>query len=617
LKISHALFIQGGLRSGYIIFAWNGECKTNVISEEKINAGVLMLIKIIFPSILLLVLIVSCSPISPRSNPEENEKTPAILITSTPGQSFPTAFITATPHIARTATPAVRPTQKPTTSPSPSETRSLLWGSEVQWSGVVSPSIAISDFIGDWATGSNEIWGVEKFSDDVGALAVADAPEFVPKSIDIGGGNILATTVTWSLDGKKVFFGGPREGYPAEENEDIWSIDTDRQNPYHFTSEAASGVRFLEFLGWLDDTELAYQNYSGGGHEDIYILDTKHDKAWNVGLIHGIAYKPFQKYIPASYCDGYGTCYLLVLTKDIDPQGGFKWMDSGEHARVFPNHRLENWAKYGFYFQDWMPNQQKILAAGSEFAQIESTSIPVKSGLYLWDLVTNKVSMVAPGGIIGDYSPDGKHLAYVTLGPALEYQLIDEPGAQEPVAVSGDDPFLQLKELKSGKDMFSLPIQSDLDWTTLVFDYRPRFAFSPDGRYLAFISPAQLIVDEKNLITSFDKNQESDALYLHLIDLETYTRLTSIPGVDGNSELAWSGDGRALVFQDVGANWQVVATQDGSLIPLTKSAGDELFDPSWSSDGSYLKFSKRTQTSEYSIRRFRTYIFSTSDLIGR
>jgi len=120
-------------------------------------------------------------------------------------------------------------------------------------------------------------------------------------------------------------------------------------------------------------------------------------------------------------------------------------------------------------------------------------------------------------------------------------------------------------------------------------NFEALFAFSPDSRRLAFVSPEPFA--EIGSAPSED-TQTDGAIQpqLNVIDLTSQTLLGSVPS--SQEMLTWSPDNEHLVYQNPDRNWQLFDMHNHSSIPVTVGNGAQLSWPAWSFSGSYIKFWK-------------------------
>lgn len=180
-------------------------------------------------------------------------------------------------------------------------------------------------------------------------------------------------------------------------------------------------------------------------------------------------------------------------------------------------------------------------------------------------------------------------------------------------------PRLWWLDLNSGQ---TVPVFEDSQWLG-------SFArFSPDGRWLAYISPGNQeiqVYDQESgrsvivpsssgepanwsidghsvLITEIDFSGEQYSIYMYQVDVET-AEVTQISGdnqvIDGWP--TWSPDGEWIAFNrkpptsPIGKQLWIRRTADGEMIQLTNDPGIHHGPPAWSPDGRWLVFQQFAQ----------------------
>jgi TolB protein len=183
-------------------------------------------------------------------------------------------------------------------------------------------------------------------------------------------------------------------------------------------------------------------------------------------------------------------------------------------------------------------------------------------------------------------------------------------------------PRLWWLDLSSGQ---TVPVFEDSQWLG-------SFArFSPDGRWLAYISPGNQEIQlydqesgrsvlipsssgepanwstdgESVLITEIDFSGEQYSIYMYQVDVET-AEVTQISGenqvIDGWP--TWSPAGEWIAFNrkpptsPIGKQLWVMRVADGETIQLTNDPGLHHGPPSWSPDGRWLVFQRFAQAEQ-------------------
>lgn len=194
-----------------------------------------------------------------------------------------------------------------------------------------------------------------------------------------------------------------------------------------------------------------------------------------------------------------------------------------------------------------------------------------KTALFLWDFQTGKAERYLPFALDGKFSPKGNTLAVITL----DKQPLRADGSLLPLPVSeqtlGADTWLTLVRYPSREPLTSLPIKR----FEKVED-EAALAFSPDGKFLAFLSP-----------TGFGENSKVD---LKLLETSRGKELLSTPALYNDIEdLRWSPKGDFLTFTDGDGNLTLLDTGKLKIMKVTR-AGWRMNTVSWSFDGNYFSF---------------------------
>lgn len=199
-------------------------------------------------------------------------------------------------------------------------------------------------------------------------------------------------------------------------------------------------------------------------------------------------------------------------------------------------------------FMDVLPETDQILVMTWQFPEswedeaITSGKIP--ADLQMWDVDTDKLTMVIPDGIYGRFSPNGEYLVYI------------KP--------SSDFPQLELMHRDSQEIIFthSAFIETDDSYPLDLYAFT---SFSPDGRTLTFYSPTPELM---------------------LYDLENGEFLLPLTAVPFTP--LWSPDSSRFVYQHPADGLSIFDRRTNSTYPLATSGGERLSDPQWSYDGTYL-----------------------------
>lgn len=184
------------------------------------------------------------------------------------------------------------------------------------------------------------------------------------------------------------------------------------------------------------------------------------------------------------------------------------------------------------------------------------------------------------------YSPDGKYIAFISLGSFLRGEVF---------------PDLWLGDGETGKRIKRLVKSTlDPDFEELRLLYS-QSSFSPDGRSLAFTA----------------QRDGKDVLYTMDVQKRKVTRVYDKLPLDVVMSPSWSPDGSEIVFSgyDSGIHdlW-IVNVASGKLRQLTNDKHAELM-PQWSPDGKTLAFATdRGEGTELDVLRFAKWRIATMDL---
>lgn len=142
-------------------------------------------------------------------------------------------------------------------------------------------------------------------------------------------------------------------------------------------------------------------------------------------------------------------------------------------------------------------------------------------------------------------------------------------------------------------------------------------AFSPDGRYVAYVV-SHVEIDEKN---EKEKEKEHAAIWLHDLETGKSTQLTS--GSASDHSPRWSPDGQSIAFlsnRHEKMQIFIIPIHGGEARQVTKFVQGVGGAPSWSPDGKHLAFTAcpitepRDPTKPYRVTRF-AYRFNEMEYI--
>lgn len=525
------------------------------------------------------------------SSPENQLPTPtnhlSISTTDEPATLAPSATITTTPEDTATATRSPTRTPWPTRTPTATHTPQP----DTAWGEGIEP-IILKNFQGSWSPTANQLIGL--YSWENGSIALVNAPDFVVEPLNIENASFESADFFWSQDGTKILFTGPYgDGqYPVDSSfaySDLWVMQNDGANAHPlFAKETA--LRGLTFKNWIDDNFFVFTEYFGGGGGGAHIVDLAAGKSVGYANIDvGDTLEPNDTFIPAFTCQ-FGPCDLFVFSRQ-------------QALHPFPTAKVAQTDEVAdFFFKDWLPGTNKMLLVWFGWDSLDYEYWATASRLLLWDVETDQVTSVVPGGVHGKFSENGQFLAIVTLGDLASFPN-DSAQPYSVIPVSKDaTPYVQIQDLTSQENFLSLPIVSTINSNSYpppIYDME--LAFSSDSRYFAFLSPGAVTLNANNWPFTVDLTEGKN--YLNILDLQTKELLISIPDIYQYSNLSWSPNHEKLLFQDVTENWFVYDLEKKQVYPITQKDGTDFgWPPEWSFDGQYLSFSK------YTDRVLTTYI---------
>ncbi|MEW5871810.1 MAG: WD40 repeat domain-containing protein [Chloroflexota bacterium] len=480
---------------------------------------------------------------------------------------------------ASTATPiAIQP------SPSPSILSAFLIGIDgIRVAEPFTLTAYLQDYAGLWSPAYDEMVGFLKSSPEQAGIYLATSPGFDLHPVDLSqpGLDLFDPAFSWSTDGRHILFAAP--GLLMDGS--LWRVDRKGQNPRPLLPGEADR-QWMRFAGWLDERSVAALSYSGGGHVGISIIDFLGGKiqAWVHAVHDPLVFTPNREYVPVA--EEYGRFRLLVMARQ--PQSDpYDNLDS-PYVRAIPREAVDVFLPdASTVFLDWLPGTNRMLVLA--FTELTGDLVPETARLLSWNVDTDEILDLAPDGIDGQYSPDGRWLAVVALGEQLvEAGSLALP-APEPI-LPGRRPYLYLLDAASGQVALSLPVVSlpqSPEEVAPYPNYVSRLAFSPDGRYLAFLTPGVLQQDEQGWPTGLAQDSDSP-FYLNILDLQTRQLVQSFPSA--KQVPLWSPDNNRLLFRDPDPRWTLYDLRTGSRLPLLQAGDQQVARAEWSHSGRFLAF---------------------------
>ena len=273
-----------------------------------------------------------------------------------------------------------------------------------------------------------------------------------------------------------------------EENSDLWVADVATLKSQNL--DLGFGDRFLRILGWLNPQMFVASGYQNGGVYGTYMVSLSDRELTAATFLMAQAFwSRSDRYLPIFSSLFVGEGILSVIGQSpMMPPHAFEWL---ENTHRFPHENIgSSLDNQNFIFQNWQRDTPNMLMSWIGWEGSHLDAVITNASLMHWNVENDNVRLIAPGGIAGRYSPDSKLLASATLGPAL-------PGGGDPFVaqtVSSEAlPMLHLSDPFFETITFSIP--GVVQRSELIPDYDIAAAFSPDSRYLAFLTPGRPQID--------------------------------------------------------------------------------------------------------------------------
>jgi Tol biopolymer transport system component len=497
-----------------------------------------------------------------------------------------------------TATVTVTATVTPISEPSPTLVPSVVWAEPFE-----NP-IEIQGYANAWSPVSNEIAGisnpnrVHEWPNIIGIPMLAVAPDFEMVVLEDINADKVGGDLYWTPDGQKILYAVSCYGeIGCMEYGTLWMVDRNGSNPHELTG----GYQWLEVWGFMDPDTVVVSGYSGGGHIhlDEYNILTNNYVTGDVVHMSQYEHSPINSiYVPVVDCQLY--CTTCVLSRKKNTPYSMACRSEYDYAHEFPRED-ESFQYIDTTFQDWQPgtNNILILAQGLVIEKDMVKEGEMVSRLLLWNVDTNQVKSLGPGGLFGRYSQDGKYLVFLTLGSSDQYVSSDLQKITFDPVIMDSQPYLQLMNVSTKQIMLRVPVKTTFNesaGSNYGITEPDRFSFSPDGRYITFLTDGLISTTDAGIPTEA-LDSSSTTVYLNVLDIQTGQLMQSLPA-DGFEKwfrfnTFWSPDSTKFVYLDSIDNWQLFEMADGSITPITLSNGYLMQTPTWSYDASYLSFSSQ------------------------
>ncbi len=361
--------------------------------------------------------------------------------------------------------------------------------------------------------------------------------------IDITPENLLCyVTFLWHPSGNYFLFSA--ESLEEERLGEIvgWQVD-----PSSLTLNELEEPDY--FWGWLNNELRVSERRIGTGINSIGITNMITEERVSGTAFEGNAQSVSQNYVLLNeeYATSYNTYVAVLDQKEISPE---LLHFGGKYIKFLGKNLGEAW-EHLFYsrFMDVLPNSDQVLVLTWQelvFDLYEITDVltgVVPTNLQMWDINSDELTLIREGGIYGRFSPSGNELVILTA--------------------TSNSPQLELLNRVSNETIITQPAYAETDeYTVDVFAFT---SFSPNGRFLTYYSPEQELI---------------------IYDIVLGTFLPSITAVPITP--VWSPDNGRFVYQDRNNGLSIYQIEPNTTYALTQAGCDELRNPQWSFDGSYL-----------------------------
>lgn len=333
-------------------------------------------------------------------------------------------------------------------------------------------------------------------------------PDFSPVDISFGEhGFGPSSNILWSQDGKNVFIFAYDFNEPDIQQavlNTLWVVRSTESTALPIYEDYKASYPTL--MGWMGANTLVVAS-DCTTTTCLDLLDIRSGEVKLSQYFRGLSGKPNERYVPIMYSNEFpGVAHVGAVGREKTGYQSLEPDEKMEHVQWFSFDGMQN-ADFTL-FADWLPATNQMLVSWTSI-------IDESSSLYLWDIDQNQSRLLVPGGLTGTFSPDGKTLAYLSIGP----------NAVVPVDLMNFDPYLQVLDMDTRTVLSSFPIAAQLDYFGAFPRFITEYQFSPDGQYLAYIT------SEKNVTLFNVKNQ---------------ARTTITRPINENVSLGWSYDSTYL-----------------------------------------------------------------------
>ncbi|MCB9445326.1 MAG: hypothetical protein H6669_13960, partial [Ardenticatenaceae bacterium] len=374
---------------------------------------------------LVVVVLAACASVDDVVTREIMVEGGGEMETAVPPTTLPnTPTPTATPAPSRTPMPTDVPlptlfatvtwTPEPSSTPWPTFTPipTIDFNQQFTWTGIIT---VINQFTGlqvTWSPTRNEFAYIIHPKEGFTRIFFADTINFQP--VDITPTELSPyINILWHPTGDYFFLSAE----PIDIETYVWG------SPYTWKIERVGP--HMEYLGrgsyywgWLNDELRVSERRIGTGIFSIGIFNVETDEGVASTHFDGRAKDVSPNYVVLNEEFGfsYNTSVAILAQEKISPQ--YFQAEFGTYVK-FLSGKIDSERENRPFsrFADILPSTDQILATTWEegiFAPLDLISGTVSANLQLWDVETDTLTMVAPGGIYGRYSSNGRYLVYLT-----------------------------------------------------------------------------------------------------------------------------------------------------------------------------------------------------------
>lgn len=573
-------------------------------------------------AVLLSVWLVSaCSPSTPVKVPPTME----VLLPTITATPNPTASAAPTKTPVPTHPPA-KATRKPTVTPAPKNTNDTpADDGAFTWAKGLEIHLSKERFTGwEWSPVRDEIVGFLPIQDyrkekDRVLLRYA-APDFQAREIraaapaspgpNVSPGDPCASSnMIWSVDGQRIFFSGPVVNPTVRRMEpcSLWVVEHDGSNPRLYHPEQTG--RWLTPLGWVGDHTLVLAGYREGVR--LFDLLTGKVVSWAYSHAYGI-YLFTRDYFVDAYGDSLvHDMYALAPRDEPIYMVQRDEFDAMRYARKPPQDYQHDCPGHNLLY-DALPSTNTVLgycfSEGFDDRDPKNAHLVAAHKLLLWDIDQNILITLVPYGFWGKFSPNGRVLAYLTSGQAFldtNGKPVDPERAnlEVPYTIELQNTFLQLLDLHTGAVSLSVPVVSLWDKESESFIHAG-VNFSPDGRYLSFLTDREVAMDDQGWPRMVQSPSEAseNGNHLYVLDLKArkiildesgFSRVLAVPEYETTLQhllAQWSPKSDQFIYLNSQNTLILFNLKTGSQTPLGENISGAPILIQWSASGNYVAF---------------------------